>query len=413
MNEKLLASTPVAGPGSPSHLRIIEAFLTHLRGQGFASSTVTVYRAAARGCAAWMITRGLRLAVLDERFIERVLRQPLRVWSEPVPNSIRRSRYMLAALLSFLRQRQLAKRQRSQPLSAVERLIGRYDQYLQQVCGLAEQTRRERRHDVREFLKAAFGRGRVRPRKLGPQHIRRFMERRAGEVGSFRLRSVACTLRSFLAFLHVSGLAGERLLGAVACPAPTPRGPLPQTLTEAQVRIFLRRGFDRLRPVGRRDFTMALCLCRLGLRAGELARLERQDVNWQNQTVRLRQTKSRRERLLPLPAEVAQAVAEYLSQARPATTTPRLFARHRVPGGASQGVHLVLSAMRRGFRRAGLGPLGVHQLRHTFATRLHRRGVDLKRIADVLGHKVLDTTARYARVDFEQLRQASLPWPKG
>ena len=69
--------------------------------------------------------------------------------------------------------------------------------------------------------------------------------------------------------------------------------------------------------------------------------------------------------------------------------------------------------MRRGFRRAGLGPLGVHQLRHTFATRLHRRGVDLKRIADVLGHKVLDTTARYARVDFEQLRQASLPWPKG
>jgi site-specific recombinase XerD len=412
MNEKLLASTPVAGPNSASHLRIIGDFLADLRGRGFASSTIATYRATVQACAAWMIAGHRKLPLLEEVLIERFLRQAPRLWSA-APDSVRRSRYILTALLSFLRQRELAKREGYQPLSAVERLIARYDRYLQQVCGLAEQTRRERRHDVREFLKPAFGHGRVRPRKLRPKHIRQFMARRTGEVGSSRLRSAACTLRSFLRFLHVNGLADERLIGAVACPASTPRNPLPQTLTEAQVRMFLRRGFDRLRPVGRRDFTMALCLCRLGLRAGELARLELQDVNWQNQTLRLRQTKSRRERVLPLPAEVAQAMAQYLSQARPTTTSQRLFARHRLAGAPSQGVHLVLSAMRRGFRRAGLGSLGVHQLRHTFATRMHCRGVDLKRIADLLGHKILDTTARYARVDFEQLRQASRPWPKG
>jgi site-specific recombinase XerD len=54
----------------------------------------------------------------------------------------------------------------------------------------------------------------------------------------------------------------------------------------------------------------------------------------------------------------------------------------------------------------------VHLLRHTLATDLHSRGVGLKAIADLLGHQSLDTAARYARVDIDQLRQAALPWPK-
>jgi site-specific recombinase XerD len=67
--------------------------------------------------------------------------------------------------------------------------------------------------------------------------------------------------------------------------------------------------------------------------------------------------------------------------------------------------------MRRAFARSGIVSGKVHLLRHTLATRLHSRRVGLKAIADLLGHQSLDPTARYARVDIEQLRQAALPWP--
>jgi site-specific recombinase XerD len=63
--------------------------------------------------------------------------------------------------------------------------------------------------------------------------------------------------------------------------------------------------------------------------------------------------------------------------------------------------------------RAGIRPDKVHLLRHTLATRLQSAGVHLKQVADLLGHQSLDTTARYARVNLQQLRQAMLPWPGG
>lgn len=63
--------------------------------------------------------------------------------------------------------------------------------------------------------------------------------------------------------------------------------------------------------------------------------------------------------------------------------------------------------------RSGIRSGKIHILRHTLATRLHSSGVDIKQVADLLGHNSLDTTARYARVDLGQLRQAILPWPGG
>lgn len=223
------------------------------------------------------------------------------------------------------------------------------------------------------------------------------------------MRALATALRRFLRFLHGAGLTDKALAGVVCFPALTARNPLPPTLSESQVRTFLR-SFNRKGPIGRRDFAMALCLCRLGLRTQEVANLELDDVDWENRTLRLRETKSRRARALPLPPEVATAIARYVRGGRP--SAQKLFARYRVPGCAEQGVDLVRSAMRRAFTRAGLGRMGAHRLRHTLATRLHCRGVDLKTIADLLGHKDLDTTVHYARVNFQQLRQAALPWPR-
>jgi site-specific recombinase XerD len=225
------------------------------------------------------------------------------------------------------------------------------------------------------------------------------------------LHVLAAALRSFLRFLHFTGRTRAPLWNAVVCPVPRPPRPIPDTLSEPELHRFLK-AFDRTQATGKRDFAMALCLCRLGLRAREVASLTLEDVDWQGQTLHLQHTKTRSSRLVPLPQDVAAAIRDYLRAGRPPTDSPVVFVRHRTPWGAGRRSSIVRAAMRCACIRAGLSHKGVHILRHPLATRLHQRGVPLKTIADWRGHLSLHTTARYARVHLSELRQAALPWPR-
>lgn len=299
---------------------------------------------------------------------------------------------------------------RSRP-SSLERWGVRYDHHLNQVGGLSEATRRIYWLFIGQFLQWRFGRRPLRMQALRVEDAIDFIRSRGVALACNSLHVLATALRSFLRFLHFTGHARERLANAVVCPAPWPRAAIPEVFSEAELRRFLK-GFDRTQAIGKRDFAMALCLCRLGMRAGEVAALKLEDVDWIAQTLRLQQTKTRRDRLLPLPPDVAAALRDYLKTGRPPTDSWVLFVRHEKPYVAGRRSELVCAAMRSACARAGLSARGVHILRHTLATRLCRRGVPLKTIADLLGHRSLNTTARYARVQFQQLRQAALAWPR-
>ncbi len=292
-----------------------------------------------------------------------------------------------------------------------ERLGRQYDQHLDQVAGLAETTRCVYWLFIGQFLQWRFGRRPLRLRALKAEDINDFIRYCGLRLQPSSLHVLAAALRSFLRFLHLTGRTRARLTDAVVCPAPRPRSPIPDTLSEPELRRFLK-SFDRTRATGKRDFAMALCLCRLGMRAKEVASLNLEDVDWQAQTLHLQHTKTRRSRLVPLPADVAAAIRDYLRTGRPSTGSCVVFVRHPAPWGAGRRSGLVRAAMRCACIRAGLSHKGVHILRHTLATRLHRRGVHLKTIADLLGHLSLNTTARYARVHLSELRQAALPWPR-
>jgi site-specific recombinase XerD len=265
---------------------------------------------------------------------------------------------------------------------------------------------------VRQFLEWRFGRRPLRLAALKPKDVRGFIRHSAPRLQCSSQHVLAAAMRSFLSFLHFTGRTSVGLAHAVVCPAPRPRNPLPNTLSEPELRRFLRV-FDRRRAIGKRDFAMALCLSRLGLRGKEVASLRLEDLNWQARTMHLRQTKTRRSRLVPLPADVAAAIRDYLHVGRPATESGAVFVSHRAPyGGADRRSGFLRAAMRAAAAKAGLKHKGVHILRHTLATRLHRRGVPLKTIADLLGHLSVNTTGRYARVHLRELRQASEPWPR-
>jgi integrase len=163
--------------------------------------------------------------------------------------------------------------------------------------------------------------------------------------------------------------------------------------------------------VGRRDYAVITLLVRLGLRAGEVAAVQLDDVDWRRGEIVVR-GKGRRLERLPLPVDVGEALAGYLRRGRPRTSCRALFVRARAPLWGLTPV-AVNGIVGRACGRAGLPPVGPHRLRHTAASEMLRAGGSLPEIAQVLRHRSPATTALYAKVDHRALRELAEPWPGG
>jgi integrase len=159
---------------------------------------------------------------------------------------------------------------------------------------------------------------------------------------------------------------------------------------------------------------MTLCLAQMGLRAGEVAALSLDDIDWRAGTLQLGRAKERRTSTLPLPACVGRAVVSYLRDGRPRTPRRQVFVRHRAPIGEPITSSAVSAVVRRAFVRARLDVAfrGAHVLRHTAATRMVRAGASLKEVADVLRHRSLDTVMIYTKLDLPALAEVVQPWPE-
>jgi integrase/recombinase XerD len=160
---------------------------------------------------------------------------------------------------------------------------------------------------------------------------------------------------------------------------------------------------------------MLLCLSGLGLRPCEVADLRLDDIDWHAGTLQVRAHKTRRDAALPLPRDVGGAIVAYLRAGRPRTSERRVFVQHRrAARGAALGRLAVTHAVARALRRADVqAPMfGAYVLRHTFASRLVRQKASIKEVADYLGHRSLETTAIYAKLDLTALREVVLPWPE-
>jgi site-specific recombinase XerD len=153
-------------------------------------------------------------------------------------------------------------------------------------------------------------------------------------------------------------------------------------------------------------------LARMGLRAGEVAGLRLDDIDWRLGEITVRGKGNRRDRL-PLPADAGEAVADWLRHGRPVTALDRsVFIRIKAPhrGLTSGGVTQAVAAAA---GRAGLGVIYAHRLRHSAATAILAEGGSLAEVGQVLRHARVATTAIYAKVDHRALDALVLPWPGG
>jgi integrase/recombinase XerD len=152
-----------------------------------------------------------------------------------------------------------------------------------------------------------------------------------------------------------------------------------------------------------------MLLVRLGLRRGEVAALDLDDVDWRAGEITIRGKGARIDRL-PLPGDVGEALVDYLRDGRPRGHGRRLVLPARAPYD-ELSPSAVTAVVMRACKRAGIAPVGAHRLRHTIASELLRRGAGLSEIGQLLRHQSIDTTAIYAKVDHRALSRLALAWP--
>ena len=252
------------------------------------------------------------------------------------------------------------------------------------------------------------------PRTYMARDLRHFVAERYRHYGRNSIRMVLAAVRMFLRYLAVEGHCRAGLEQALTAPPNWSRQSLPRGLTPEQIQNIL--ALCPLTSRGIRDRAILLLLIRLGLRAGDVAGLRRSDLCFETATIRV-SGKGGRAARLPLPQDVGDALLTYFTSGRPHVPGEYVFLRSMAPFGpfgGRQAGHAVTHVARTALKRAGVQPpsCGAHVFRHTAACQMLRQDVGLEAIAEVLRHRSIETTARYAKVDLQLLEQVAQPWPE-
>jgi len=276
-------------------------------------------------------------------------------------------------------------------------LLERYRRCLLAERGLREKVARGYVDSVRPSVASCAAAGGADLGWLAAGDVTAFLTAESRRLATKTVQRLATALRSLLRFLHLEGELERSLAGAVPSVAGWRLSGLPKRLEPDQVDALLE-SCDRSTVVGVRDLAILTVLARLGLRAGEVAGLSLQGIDWRAGEIVVCGNGGRSERL-PLPHDVGEAIVGYLRDGRPASAQGRtVFVRVRAPhhGLTAGGITYVVAAAA---RRAGLGQIHAHRLRHTAASEMLRAGATLPEVGQVLRHRRAVTTAMYAKVD--------------
>jgi integrase len=295
--------------------------------------------------------------------------------------------------------------------TSIAEFTRRYDRHLLSVRGLARSTRALHERVVRRLLLFRFPGGQITWGDLRFGDCVAFLRKEFARLPSRESQKVwLMVLRSLLRYSAAEGYITRGWEAALPKIPSYRHASLPRSLSEKQLRD-LWKACQGNKPRHLRYRALLLLFLRLGLRVGEVANLHLEDIDWRNGCLRIRSTKSHRERVLPLPDDVGRALVAHLRAGRPHAA--RVFEPRRPPFSAERVHWHVLNSMTYLFGLAGITDRGTHSLRHTAATAMVSGGASFKAVADVLGHKSIATTLIYAKLDLKALTQVALPWPGG
>jgi len=406
VNDDVVLSRPLEGPLST----YIPGFAQWTREEGytFSSRRRKVYLAAC--FSRWLGQQAASVRHVSSEHAARYRRSRAR------PVQIRRGdAATLRQLLDFLHRQGVLPEGKIPPsrLTPIEQIVQAFEGYLRKERSLSEVTVVRYVSFVREFLAHRFGEGPVRLSRLCAGDVVRFVRRQAPRLHLKTAKLLTTALRSFLHYVRYRGEITQDLAAAVPTVANWSMPSIPRAISADAVRQLLA-SINRHTATGRRDYAILLLLARLGLRAGEVVRLELEDINWNVGSLTV-PGKGDQRAVLPLPADVGSAIATYLRHGRPQSSCRQVFLRTKVPIRSLHSSQAIASLVRHNLARASIqAPTnGAHQFRHALATKMLRHGASLTEIGEVLRHHSPETTKIYTKVDLDSLRALALPWPGG
>jgi integrase/recombinase XerD len=394
-----------AGPLGP----YIDDFIESLQERGYDRHSIRCKIRSVAGFSRWIDRRQHALADLDSDLVSRFIAYRKRSgrydWGD---NSAVRQ------MIDRLRARQIIPTLTSQARrSEREAAEDEFHQHLLHWRGLSPSTLRCYQRCVSRFLRACFADGPVRFDRLTPSDVIDFIQHHARGYSFSRGQQGVTALRAFLKYLLQRGKIAIDLSTSVPRLAYWSLAKLPVYLRAEQVAHVLKQT-DRTTVSGRRDYAILLLLARLGLRAGEVASLRLDDLNWEQGSLTIRGKGGRWARM-PLPQDIGEAIIDYLANGRPSGVDRRLFLRTHAPRAGFRNATPISIIASKALARARIDHPrgGAHIFRHSLATEMLRRGASLAQIGDVLRHQHPDTTRIYAKVDVSALRELAMPWPGG
>jgi len=406
INNQVVLSRAPEGPLAA----YISAFAAFTSAQGYALCSIhrQVYLAAC--FSRWLKQKGVERHCITSEHTRQYFRyRALQV------KLVQGDAAALKHLIDFLRDKGVIPVEKvSAPcLTPAEHCARAYEQYLREARGLAKATILNYVPFIRRFLEDRFGNGTITLSDLCARDVVGFVQRQAPHLNGKRAKLMTTAMRSFLKYVRYRGEVVLDLAAAVPIVANWSMPSIPRAISANQVQQLLA-SIDRRTAMGRRDYAILLLLARLGLRSSEVVFLELDDIDWNAGTLSVHGKGGLRNEF-PLSVEVGKAIAAYLQNGRPYTTSRRVFLRAKAPIRGFQGASGVGSLVRHSLIRAGVNAptYGAHQFRHGLATEMLRQGASLSEIGDVLGHRHPQTTKIYTRVDLEALRTLALPWPGG
>lgn len=301
---------------------------------------------------------------------------------------------------------------KSEPGSAgIKILLSDYNFYLSREKGLVASSIKRSGDLARDFLVYSDFLTIPRLKKIGVEAIHLYIVERGKIYSTKHVQVIATCLRCFLRYLLRKGIIQVDLAAAIPALSSYRAAHLPEYLETDQLTTLLK-SCDRQSATGVRNYAVLLLLARIGLRASEVIKLTLQEINWRAGEFSIRGKGCKRS-VMPLPNDVGEALSDYIVNYRPKTKTPRVFLNTRAPFQQFSNPSTVSSIVRRQLASAGIETTskGAHLLRYTVATHCLKNGGSLYEACELLRHFSIDTTAIYAKLDYEQLSQLAMPWP--
>jgi integrase/recombinase XerD len=408
----------------PTHEPLLERLNEHLLNERYCSKVTREYPAAASRFLSFLREKDLGIETSRpahvQEFLEQELQSHLRRYGRRPRDSWAWQRMPSAAVHMLLRlglgQWPPPQDHTNAAESFRQRLCDEYAQWLSACRALAPATIQARSANALDLLQSLEDRGTESGLALlTTGDIDAYIKLKAPGLRRTTRAGMATHLRSFLRFLHDQKRIGTDLAGAVLGPPRYLFEDIPSVLRPDDAVNVLKTCRKDQTPTGLRDYAILMLLTSYGLRAGEVAGLRLEDIDWRNDRLHVRHSKTGSEVALPLLAPVGEAILRYIQKARPASKDREIFIRMHAPYRAMRRGGSLYRLVDRRLQQAGVRPVGRHGphiFRHGLAVNLLRAGVSMKSIGDILGHKSVDSTAVYLKLATEDLRAVALNLPR-